>query len=432
MKSRRDFLQKMSILAGGSLLPILPFEILGQEKAHLNTLAQNKSVEELVTDEHFWATIKNQFTASPTIINLNNGGVSPAPRRVQEAVDAYNRMSNELPSIYMWRHLDAGREGLRKRLADLAGADAETIAITRNATEALNTIVFGLPLKASDEIVVSNFDYPNMTNAWLQRQERDGIILKTVKLTPPHNSKAELIQLYTDQFTTNTKLVHITHVINWCGQVLPVKEIAAEARKKGIEVLVDGAHSFVGLNYKIADLGADYFGTSLHKWLCAPFGTGMLHIKKEKIAKVYPLLSSPEPKSDLITKFEHLGTRSFPIEFGIGHALDFHALMGSELRSARLLYLRNYWLNKVKDLPDLKLFSPENAELLCVLVTVGLKNKSSHDLAINLYKDYQIHCINVNHENVDGLRISPNIYTSLEELDRLVMALKTLAKAEPK
>ncbi|MGA1545163.1 MAG: aminotransferase class V-fold PLP-dependent enzyme, partial [Saprospiraceae bacterium] len=269
---------------------------------------ENLSAEELATDETFWYQIQQSYTVSPTIMNLNNGGVCPQPRVVQEAVERYNRLSNEAPSHFMWHILDRGREPLRRNLAELAGCDPEEIAINRNSSEALETIIFGLPLKAGDEVVLTKQDYPNMINAWKQREQRDGIVLKWLDFQFPMEDKTSIVDTFVKAFTNQTKLVHITHIINWCGQILPVKEIANEAKERGIEVLVDAAHTFAHLNYKIPDLNADYFGTSLHKWLCAPFGSGMLWVRKEKIKKVYPLFAAPDPNSENIRKFEHLGT----------------------------------------------------------------------------------------------------------------------------
>ena len=268
-------------------------------------------------DDDFWRQIRMAYAASPNIVNLNNGGVCPAPRATMDALDYYNRMCNEAPSYYMWRILDEDREPLRQNLARLAGVPADEIAINRNATEALNTVIFGLNLKAGDEVVLSKYDYPNMINAWKQREKREGIKLVWVDLELPSENAAYLTEAYAAKFTANTKVVHLTHVINWSGQILPVRNIADRAHARGIEVLIDGAHSFALIDYKIPDLGGDYFGTSLHKWLCAPFGSGMLWVKKEKIKKLWPLLSHPEPEIDNIRKLESFGTRSFPSEMAI-------------------------------------------------------------------------------------------------------------------
>src|SRR5688500_11738098 len=282
MNNRRKFL---TTLAGISLFT--PAWSRNFHKAI--AAAENRSPETVAADEDFWYSIQQAFTVSPSLINLNNGGVSPSPKVVQDAMKKYHDLSNEAPSYYMWRILDQGREPLRKNLATLAGCSEEEIAIQRNASEALETVIFGLRLKAGDEVVLSRQDYPNMINAWKQREARDGIKLVWVNLQLPSEDETYLLNAYTRLFTQKTRIVHVTHVINWNGQILPVRRIADAAHAAGIDVLVGGAHSFAQIIFRMPDLGADYFGTSLHKWLSACIGSGMLYVKKEKISELYPL-----------------------------------------------------------------------------------------------------------------------------------------------
>ncbi len=425
--TRRQFFKKLGAATGaitiGSWLD--PINALAIDNAFERILA--KTPEESAKDEEFWYWVRQSYTLNYSLVNLNNGGVSPQPRVVQEAFENFNNMSNEAPSYYMWRVLDKGRERLRNSLADFAGCSPDEIAINRNATEALDTIVLGLPLKKGDEIVLSKYDYPHMVNVWKLREKRDGIKLKWVDLPMPIEDKDKIVSLFEEQFTSKTKLVHITHIINWTGQILPAKAIAAKAHERGIEVLVDGAHSFAHLNYKIPDLDCDYFGTSLHKWLCAPFGTGLLYIKKDKISKVNPLFPNVEIELDDIRKFEHLGTRSFPAEYAIKNALDFHLNIGPERKHARLSYLRSYWTDKVKDLPKVKFFTSQQDEFSCSLFTFGIDGFSPAELEQGLMKKYNIHTSLVNHEAVAGVRVTPHVYTSTKDLDVLVNAIRELA-----
>ena len=252
------------------------------------------SPESCAHDEDFWRQIRLAYTVSNSIIDLNNGGVSPQARAVQEAQAHYNRLCNEGPSFYMWRHLDRRRNVVRQRLAELAGCPSHSLAITRNASESLETIIFGLPLHAGDEVVLSKQGYPNMIHAWQQRARRDGIVLRWLDFELPQENGDYFVKQYQSAIGPRTKLLHVTHVINWTGQVLPVARIAQLAEGSDIEVLVDGAHSFAQLEYQIPDLACDYFGTSLHKWLGAPFGTGLLYVRPEKIKKGYPLFAAPE------------------------------------------------------------------------------------------------------------------------------------------
>lgn len=364
------------------------------------------------------------YAASPTMINLNNGGVCPMPRATMDALDYYNRMCSEAPSYYMWRILDQDREPLRDNLAAIAGASAEEIGINRNATEALNTIIFGLDFKAGDEVVLSKYDYPNMINAWKQREKRDGIKLVWVDLDLPSEDADYFVNAYLSKFTDKTKLVHITHIINWSGQILPARRIADAARARGVDSLVDGAHSFAVLDYKIPDLGCDYFGTSLHKFLCGPIGTGMMWIKKDKIEKVWPLLSSPEPNSADIRKFENLGTRSFPIEMALGYSIDLHNMIGGARKQQRLHYLKQYWMSQVKDVPGMRFFTSIKPEWSCAIGNFVIEGMKPGEIADKLFNKYKIHTVSIEWENVKGVRVTPNVYTTTEELDKLVRAIR--------
>lgn len=425
--SRRQFFKKLGATAGavtiGSWLdPLNAFAIDSAFKK-----AQTQSLLENAGDEEFWYWIRQSYTLNYNLINLNNGGVSPQPKVVQDAFEHFNRFCNDAPSYYMWRVLDRGRESLRSSLADFAGCSPDEIAINRNTTEALDTIVFGLPLKKGDEVVLSKYDYPHMVNAWLYREKRDGIILKWVDLPVPAEDEQEIVDLFEAQFSNKTKLVHITHIINWTGQILPAKAIASVARERGIEVLVDGAHSFAHIDYEIPDLDCDYFGTSLHKWMCAPFGTGMMYVRKDKISKVAPLFPNIETDSEDIRKFEHLGTHSVPTEMAVKNALDFHLNITTERKEARLRFLTKYWVDKVKDIPKIKLYTSRKPEFSCALFTVGIEGMEPGDFELDLYKKYNIHTSSVSHEVVSGIRITPHVYTSLRDLDVLVEGITELA-----
>lgn len=389
MPSRRNFLQGLATAAGA--FPFLSFSdpsFLQEAAGRLKNL-NIRSTGEAITDEDFWAWIKEAYTVSPNIINLNNGGVSPQPKVVQDAHIRFYQYCNEAPSHFMWHILDQQREPLRAKLAELAGCSTEEIAINRNATEGLNTIIFGLNLKAGDEVVLTKQDYPNMINAWKQREKREGIKLVWLNLSLPMENEDELAHQYINAFTAKTKIVHVTHLVNWSGQIVPVKKIALEAHKRGIEVVCDGAHSFAHLNFKIPDLECDFFATSLHKWLCAPFGSGLVYIKKEKIKKIWALLSNNEPDGTDIRKFESLGTRSFASEMAIGNALDFHNLIGSGRKEERLRFLKDYWVNQVKDLPGVSFNQPKTAHLSCAIANIAIAGKTALQVNSFLYDKYK-------------------------------------------
>lgn len=428
--NRRRFLQKAGIFSATAFLSTFAKPAWSRNLETALKEADGISPDDLASEEDFWYYIQQSFTVSPYLINLNNGGVSPAPKTVQDAMKRYYDLCNEAPSFYMWRELDKGREPLRKSLAAIAGCSAEEIAINRNSSEGLETVIFGLQLKPGDEVVAAKQDYPNMINAYNQREMRDGIKMVWINLDLPSEDEDYLVQQYVKAFTAKTKVVHVTHIINWNGQILPVKKIAAEAHKRGIEVVVDGAHSFAHFNFKVPDLGADYFAASLHKWLYAPIGTGMLYVKKEKIKNLYPLFATSEnPLKDDIRKFENLGTRPFFIEQAIGKAIEFHDMIGIERKEKRLHYLKNYWMEKVKDIPKVRLNTSLLPQWGCAIGNVGVEGKKPGELDSYLLDKYKVHTVAITWENIVGVRITPNVYTTTKNLDVLVEGITAFAKS---
>jgi len=426
MSSRRKFIQQSALFASGALITA-------------TASSWSTSIDEVfpidyssidnMNDDEFWAWVRTCFTTSSNIINLNNGGVSPQPKQVQDTHIKYYEWCNEAPTYYMWRSLDEGREPLRRKLAKFCGTDPEEISINRNATEALNTIIFGLDLNEGDEVVMGKYDYPNMRNAWKQREKRDKIQLKWVELNMPITNDDSIYQSYASAITAKTKIVYLTHLINWTGQIIPtevMKRIADLAHKIGAEVIVDGAHSFAHTEYLIPELGCDYYGTSLHKWMCAPFGSGLMYIKKDKIKKVWALLSNDQPDGDNIRKFETLGTRSFASEMAIGSAIDFHNAIGSERKENRLFFLKKYWTDKVKNLPGIEFYSPLEKKYSCAIANIGIEGMKGSEIEAALFKNRKVHTVAIEYENVNGIRVTPNVYTSLEDLDELVAGIKEL------
>ena len=428
IKSRRNFIRRSGTLAGLSAISSFLSPVFAQSMEETLKGYQHLSAEDCAKDESFWQQIRQAYTVSSTIINLNNGGVAPQPKVVQEAMMYYNQLSNQTPTYYMWRILDREREPLRNKIAELAGCSADEIAINRNASEALETVIFGLRLMAGDEVVLTRQDYPNMINAWKQRAVREGIVLKWINFEFPIEDKDFMVRKFTEAFTDKTRVVHITHMINWTGQILPVREIADKARESGIEVVVDGAHTFAHLNFKIPNLHCDYFGTSLHKWLSAPFGTGMLYVKKDKIKNLYPLFAGDEPESEKIQKFESLGTRSFPIEFSIGHAIDFFYMIGAERKEKRLQYLKNYWINGIKHLPNVEILTSENPTFSGAIGMFAIKDKPPVEVHNYLFNKHRIHTVAINRENIHGVRVTPNVYTLIRELDFFIEKVIEFAK----
>ncbi len=425
LNDRRSFL-KMAALAGAFSTNSLfhqahaaDWHAATRALGHLDDVAAAQN-------EDFWSVIQRGYSVSPQIINLNNGGVSPSPIVVQQAVERYNQLSNEGPSYFMWQILDQGREPLRQKLANLAGTPANEIAIDRNATEALNTIIFGLPLKAGDEVIGAKQDYPNMMAAYRQRAERDGIVYKQISFDFPIEDNDAIVKAYEQAITPQTKLIHVTHMVNWVGQLMPARQIADMAHAHGIEVIVDGAHSFGLIDFKIPDLDCDYFGTSLHKFLSAPIGSGMMWVKADKIEKIWPLTCGNTHSSD-IRKFEVLGTRSFPIEQGIGEAINFHEAIGSRRKQERIFYLKNYWATKVCNIPGVKLHTSLDPRFSCAICGVSIDGMTPGALNTALFDRYKIHAVGMDYENIHCVRVTPHVYTTIPDLDKFVAAIGEIA-----
>jgi selenocysteine lyase/cysteine desulfurase len=426
MQDRRRFLRQLTATAGA-------FSFLGAANPAFAEEArrQMERIQAPGPDEDFWSWVKESYTVSPELINLNNGGVAPQPKVVQDAHLRFYQYCNEAPSYYMWQILDQGREPLRAKLAELCGCDPEEVAINRNSTEGLNTVIFGLNLKAGDEVVLTKQDYPNMINAWKQREKRDGIKLVWVDLKLPEEDQEVIAQQYIKAFTPRTKVVHITHLINWCGQIIWPQRIAREARKRGIDSIVDGAHTLAHFDFKVPDLECDYFASSLHKWLSAPFGSGLLWIRKEKIRGVWALLSNGDPDGPDIRKFESIGTRSFAAEMAIGAAVDFHNVIGSKRKEERLRWLKDYWVDQVKNLPGVSFNQPKKPENCCAIASLAIAGWKPEEITTELFNKYKIHAVAINWESIHGVRVTPNTYTSTRDLDKLVKAVKDMAGRKP-
>jgi len=425
--SRRSFLKQAAMLGGAFSANSLFQQAHAAEFSRAGTGIAGLSPAQVAQDEDYWSVIQRAYSVNPNLINLNNGGVSPAPIVVQQAVERYNELANEGPSYYMWRVIDQGREPLREKLALLAGAKPEEIAINRNSTESLNTIIYGLDFKAGDEVIGTKQDYPNMIQAYRQRAMREGIVYKQISFDFPIEDDEQIVRAYEQAITPRTKLIHVTHMINWVGQTMPVAKIADMAHAHGIEVLVDGAHSFGLMDFKVPDLHCEYFGTSLHKFLSAPIGTGMMWVRQDKIEKVWPLTCNDKPRSGDIRKFETLGTRSFPLEQGIGEAINFHEGIGGKRKEERIRYLKDYWASRVQGVKKVKLHTSLNAKYSCAICGVSVDGMTPAELEAALFNKYKIHAVGIVWENISCVRVTPHVYTPLADLDKLVRAIETIA-----
>ena len=425
--NRRSFIKKITT---SSLLTLGSIEALAEESKDDFFLPDDSENDFAVSsnDEAYWSRVRKQFTLSADCINLNSGNISPAPKVVQKAIIQQLEYCNLAPSLNMLRILEQNREQLVANLANFAGCQPDEIVINRNASEGLQTIIFGLPLQKNDEVILCKYDYPHLIDAWKQRELRDGIKLVWVDIKLPSEDENYLIHAFTDLFTPKTKLVNLTHIINWNGQILPVKKIISEAGKKGILTLVDAAHSFALLPQKITDYGCDYLVASLHKWLYAPTGTGLLYVKKERIKNLYPLFSNSNPQSETIDKFTHLGTRPMYMDHAINQAITFNNAIGQEKKQARLQFLKNYWMEKIAHIPGVKFQTSANNIWSTAMANVYVEGATAYELDAFLFANYKIHAVSINREKITSLRITPNVFTSVKELDLLAEGIENFAK----
>ena len=428
MRTRRSFLSLAGKGLGLAAISSATVDsLLKNVEAATKTVA-HVTPEEAARDEDYWAAIQNSFTVTRGIINLNNGGVSPSPRIVTEALVHYIWEQEDATAYTMWQILEPQSETIRTGLAELFGCDREEIAITRNASESLETLLMGMDLRSGDEILTTTQDYPRMLTTLRQREKREGLKLKLIQIPIPPKNLDEITAAFEKGITDRTRLILIAHEINITGQIMPVKAVCEMARAKGIETIVDGAHSFAQFDFKQQDLGCDYFGTSLHKWLYAPKGTGMLYVKRDKIEKLWPLMAAESKQALDIRKFEEIGTHSAAPKLAIGEALLFHNGIGSKRKEARLRYLSRYWMNQLKDVPKIRFNTSFDPNQSCAIANVQIEGTKPDDMVKYLFDKHRIFTTPIVHEEFQGIRITPNLYTTLGELDRFCEQMDFIAR----
>jgi selenocysteine lyase/cysteine desulfurase len=392
-------------------------------------VGQTRGDEALAEDEEFWGQIQQAFSLDRNTVNFNNGGCSPSPRIVEDALRRQIELSNQAPSLYMWRDLEPEVESVRRRLARMFKCDAEEVAITRNASEALEICLMGLPLEAGDEVLTSNLDYPRMVTTIDQRSRREGIKLVQVKVPPVPERPSEITAAFERGLTPKTKLILVSHVVFMNGQINPVRDICELGRKNGIPVVVDGAHAFAQFPFDQTDLTCDYFGTSLHKWLMAPIGTGFLYVKKEKIPGVWPLMAASAGQTADIRKFEEIGTHPAANHNAIGEALTFNELIGLPRKAARLRYLRRRWTTQLADNPKVRFHTNLSPVHSCGITTVEIQGIKPGDLAGWLMNKHSIFVTTITSDDFAGIRVTPNVYSTVDEIDRFADAMVLAAKS---
>ena len=389
----------------------------------LNRAYASKLPNQVASDEDFWREIRRAYVRDPKLINLNNGGVAPAPTPVLDAEIEAIRYSNLLPAVRMWADLEPKIEQTRKQIGAMWAADPETIAITRNASESLQIAQFGLDLQRGDEVLTTSQDYPRMITTWQQRERREGIVLRQMDFDVPVRRPADLVALYERGITPRTKVIHVSQVCFMTGQIFPVKEICALARQRGITSIVDGAHAFAHVPFQFPDVDPDFYGASLHKWLSAPIGTGVLYVRRDRVAKHWALMAAPPSMDNNIRKFEEIGTHPAAMHNGIQQALAFYEQIGAERKYARLRYLKQHWADRLTKSQGATLLVGLAPDLSGAFGTIQFDGVDAGKLAGTLQEKYSIVVVPISGPSVKGkvqftgLRVSPNVYTSLEEID---------------
>jgi len=416
---KRSFLKSAGLIGLGSMIKPGSFARLMESVADV-------PLKELAEDEEFWKEIRAGYLLNPDYINLENGYYCFMPQQILESQIRHLREINYQGSYYMRTVQFDNKKKMAARIAELAGCKADELIITRNTTESLDMIIGGLDWKPGDEAVMAEQDYPAMLNMFKQVAARHGVVNKIIRVPDDPRSDEEIVNLYAGSITDKTKLLMVCHMINITGQILPVRKICDMAHKKGVQVMVDGAHAFGHFRFTIPDLDCDYYGSSLHKWLSVPLGSGILYVKKENISKIWPLIASGVTDPENISRLNHTGTHPVYTDLTVIEAIDYYNMLGAERKETRLRYLQRYWSDKVRNLPHIILNTPSDPQRSCAIANVGVKGIEPGELGDILFRKYKIYTAPIDGAHVHGCRITPNVYTTTEELDVLVRALKEL------
>ncbi len=424
--SRRSFLAGLASVAGGvSALPVFSERAFAQ-LFKANAIAGDRSAAALADDESYWSEIQRAFDSDRTMINLNNGGISPTPSHVLEQMIRDLRFVNELPVEHNWRILEPRMESTRRELAKEFGCDTEEMAVVRNASEAMEILILGLDLARGDEVIITNQNYGRMITTWEQRVRRDGIVLKQVSFPVPLTDPALLVRRIEQQITPRTKAIELTHITNLTGQILPIRDVVRIARPRGIPVFVDGAHAFAHFPFKRDELECDYYGTSLHKWLHAPIGVGFLYVRKEKIPGIWPLFAAGKDRDGNIRKFEEIGTHPQANFNAVSVAITFHRGIGADRKIARLRWLRDRWANALMaESPRVKVLTELGPQKSGAIGLISVDGLDPVKLGGWLMSTYRIVNTPIVHPEFSGIRITPSIYTTPDEIDTFVDAVTT-------
>lgn len=416
---KRQFLKRLGQTAMAT--PFLTMPLEGFSGNHPLPYPEND-------DAGFWERIRMDYVLKPDYINLENGYYNFVPTPILKKYMAHVEKVNYEASYYMRTEQWDNKNAVAARLAKLVNCSEKELIVTRNTTESLDMVIGGFPWEKGDEAVFAKQDYGAMRIHFYQQQKRYGIVCKEISLPNHPSSDEELVKLYESQITPRTKLLMVCHMVNITGQILPIRKICDMAHSYGVEVMVDGAHTVGHIKVDITALDCDYYGSSLHKWLSVPLGAGLLYVKEKHIPKIWPLLAEHEKDETKIRRLNHTGTHPVHTDLTINDAIDYLEMIGLERKEKRLRYIQRYWSERVRKVENVVVNTPEEAHRSCGIANVGIKTMKPHGLAKALLDEFKVWTVAIDHENVQGCRITPNIYTSEEELDQFVLAIKTLAK----
>jgi len=380
-----------------------------------------------LSEENFWKSIRKDYLLKKDYVNLENGYYCFIPQPTLNKYLEHVKRINFEGSYYMRNQLDLDKRKTAERLSNLVNCDKDELAITRNTTESLDLIISGFPWEKNDEAIFAIQDYGSMQEMFKLTAKRRGIVNKIISVPNQPENDEEIVSLYEQKITKKTKLIMVSHMINITGQILPVKKICEMAHSYNIDVLVDGAHCVGHIDVDIKDLNCDYYGSSLHKWLSAPLGTGLLFVKKEKISKIEPILAGHVHQRDNIMRLNHIGTHPVHSDLAINDAIDYLESIGIERKQNRLRYIQRYWSDKLRFKNNIIINTPTEIQRSCGIANIGMKNKTPDELSKILFNEYSIFTVAIDYANVKGCRITPNIYTNEEELDYFVESIIKIA-----
>ena len=418
--NKRSFLKNATMTGIGATLGMDALAALFETKLGVTGDA-------LASDEKFWKEIRKQYLLKPDYINLENGYYNFIPQPLLEKFIVHVREVNYQGAYYMRNNAVENKKRVTAKLAALVGCEADQVAITRNTTESLDIVIAGKHWEKGDETIMAEQDYGSIIEMLKHVGDRYGVVNKMVSVPNHPKSDEEIVALYENAITSKTKLILVSHMINVTGQILPIRKICDMAHAKGVEVCVDGAHAVAHFKFNIPDLNCDYYGASLHKWLSTPLGAGLLFVKKEKMPSIHPLIVGWEKDPYKMLRISHTGTHPSHTDLTIEDSIDYYNMIGAERKESRLRFIQEYWTSKVRTVPRIIINTPVESHRACGIANVGIEGIRPGDLAKRLLDEHRVYTVAIDGANVHGCRITPNVYTTTEELDQFVVALKKLA-----